>query len=216
MDARGEIYWSPTGNPRRKIYLDQSEGVPVQDIWLEYRDAHNQNIAISGYPTEKNSALLTRIINASSNAGDMVLDCFSGSGTTLNVASHLGRRWIGVDNSTEAIRATLRRFSKGLEPMGDFVSKPEPGVMDAQLTTLSLFGPEETEKPLGKNATPHKAITDFALMAQESHEGDLFEILEQWLEWQSEKKALQLSEPPGSYSVAKPKKLKSSTLHRKH
>ncbi|HEX2905259.1 MAG TPA: site-specific DNA-methyltransferase, partial [Phototrophicaceae bacterium] len=57
MDARGEIYWSPTGNPRRKIYLDQSEGIQVQDIWLEFRDAHNQNIHITGYPTEKNPAL---------------------------------------------------------------------------------------------------------------------------------------------------------------
>jgi adenine-specific DNA-methyltransferase len=97
MDARGEIYWSPTGNPRRKIYFDQSEGVPVQDIWLEYRDAHNQNIEVSGYPTEKNPAILARIIEASSNPGDIVLDCFSGSGTTLSAASNKRRRWIGVD-----------------------------------------------------------------------------------------------------------------------
>ncbi|MEI2727455.1 MAG: hypothetical protein V9H26_29350 [Verrucomicrobiota bacterium] len=64
MDARGEIYWSPTGNPRRKIYLDESAGMAVQDLWLDFRDAHNQNIAISGYPTEKNSGLLARIIEA--------------------------------------------------------------------------------------------------------------------------------------------------------
>jgi adenine-specific DNA-methyltransferase len=76
MDARGEIYWSPTGNPRRKIYLDASDGVPVQDIWLDFRDAHNQNIAITGYPTEKNPDLLARLIQASSNPGDLVLDCF--------------------------------------------------------------------------------------------------------------------------------------------
>lgn len=44
MDARGEIYWSPTNNPRRKVYVDQSEGIPIQDIWLDVRDAHNQNI----------------------------------------------------------------------------------------------------------------------------------------------------------------------------
>jgi len=54
MDARGEIYWSPTGNPRRKIYLENSAGIPVQDIWMDFRDAHNQNIHITGYPTEKN------------------------------------------------------------------------------------------------------------------------------------------------------------------
>ncbi len=48
MDARGEIYWSPTGNPRRKVYFDQSKGIPVQDIWLDVKDAHNQNIKITG------------------------------------------------------------------------------------------------------------------------------------------------------------------------
>lgn len=122
MDARGEIYWSPTGNPRRKVYLDESEGVPVQDIWMEFRDAHNQNIKITGFPTEKNPALLARIIEASSNEGDLILDCFSGSGTTLAAASSLKRRWIGVDNSLLAIETTFRRFACGLKPMGDFVS----------------------------------------------------------------------------------------------
>lgn len=53
MDEKGEIFWSKNGNPRRKVYLDNSKGIPVQDIWLEYRDAHNQNIKITGYPTEK-------------------------------------------------------------------------------------------------------------------------------------------------------------------
>lgn len=217
MDARGEIYWSPTGNPRRKIYLDQSDGVPVQDIWLEYRDAHNQNIEVSGYPTEKNPALLARIIKASSNVGDLVLDCFSGSGTTLNVASHLGRHWIGVDNSREAIRATLRRFSKGLEPMGDFVSKPDTAEKDAQPeTTLSLFGPEETAKPLAKNKSQHQAITDFALIAQEPTGGDLADILENWSEWNGESKVMQLSEAPVAYTVGKPKKSRSRLTPGKH
>ncbi len=91
MDARGEIYWSPTGNPRRKVYLDESVGVTVQDIWLDFKDAHNQNVRITGYPTEKNPDLLALIVRASSHAGDIVLDCFSGSGTTLDAASQLGR-----------------------------------------------------------------------------------------------------------------------------
>src|SRR5437763_14599679 len=87
MDRRGKIYWSPNGNPRRKIFLDESKGIPVQDLWLNYRDAHNQNIKITGYPTEKNPDILRRIIEASSDPGDLVLDCFAGSGTTLSVAS---------------------------------------------------------------------------------------------------------------------------------
>ncbi len=122
FDAQGHIYWSSTGNPRRKVYFDESEGIPVQDIWTEFKDAHNQNIKITGFPTEKPTALLQRIVEASSNPNDIVLDCFSGSGTTLAVASHLGRRWIGIDESAFALATTLRRFARGLEPMGDFVS----------------------------------------------------------------------------------------------
>lgn len=121
MDARGEIYWSPTGNPRRKIFFENSAGVPLQDIWMDMRDAHNQMVHVTGYPTEKNPALLARIIEASSNPGDLVLDCYAGSGTTLAVASNLGRRWIGVDRSAEAIETTLRRLESGTERMGDFV-----------------------------------------------------------------------------------------------
>ena len=138
MDARGEIYWSPTGNPRRKVFLDQSKGRPVQDIWMDMRDAHNQNARITGYPTEKNSALLRRIVEASSNPGDLVLDCYSGSGTTLEAAAALGRRWIGVDNSEEAIRTTRRRLILGRQRMGDFVNVDEG--RQAELPAVSSRG----------------------------------------------------------------------------
>jgi adenine-specific DNA-methyltransferase len=123
LDSKGAIFWSRNGNPRRKIYLDENMGIPIQDVWMDVKDAHNQNIKITGYPTEKNPALLQRIIRASSNPGDIVLDCFSGSGTTLGVAADNGRRWIGIDNSIEAVSATLTRFIHGLQPMGDYVAK---------------------------------------------------------------------------------------------
>ena len=121
LDAKGEIYWSPTKNPRRKIYFDQSQGVPVQDIWLDCRDAHNQMIEVTGYPTEKPVEMLRRIVAASSDPGDLVLDCFAGSGTTLVAAEELGRKWIGIDSGTEAIATTVRRLANGSEAMGDFV-----------------------------------------------------------------------------------------------
>lgn len=121
LNSKGEIYWSPTGNPRRKIYFDQSEGVPVQDIWLDCRDAHNQMIEVTGYPTEKPVELLRRIILASSDPADLVLDCFAGSGTALVAAEELGRRWIGMDSGIEAITTTVKRLANGSEPMGDFV-----------------------------------------------------------------------------------------------
>ena len=121
MDKRGEIFWSKNGNPRRKVYFDEHSGVGIQDIWLDFKDAHNQNIKITGYPTEKNPDLLRRIVQASSNPGDLVLDCYAGSGTTLAVADEMQRNWIGIDRSFEAISTILKRFESGLLPMGDYV-----------------------------------------------------------------------------------------------
>lgn len=205
MDARGEIFWSANGNPRRKIYLDESAGVPLQDIWLDFRDAHNQNIKISGYPTEKNSGLISRFIEASSNKGDLVLDCFGGSGTTMNVASHLGRHWIGVDNSVEAISTTLRRCAKGLEPMGDFVNKEEScDAAEATDETLPLFGLTVPQKTPSRETAQHSPITDFSLLAQEPYHGELDDVLEHWEDWVAP--TPQLGETPAPYRVTKRRK----------
>lgn len=135
MDAKGEIFWSSNGNPRRKVYLDQSKGIPVQDIWLDFLDVNNQNTSIIGYPTEKNLDMLKRIIEASSKPGDLVLDCFAGSGTTLVAANELGRQWIGVDIGDESIRVIQERFIKGTKPLGDYVTKKNKD----NLFTQSLF-----------------------------------------------------------------------------
>ena len=137
MDRRGEIFWSSNGNPRRKIYLDDSDGIPVKDIWLDFKDAHNQNIEITGYPTEKNIEMLEQIISASSQEEDLVLDCFAGSGTTLVAAGNLGRRWIGIDKSHEAIAAIVNRLQFGSQPMGDFVTKTRQPISE---NPLELFG----------------------------------------------------------------------------
>ncbi len=121
LDAAGEIYWSPNGNPRRKVFFDQSKGIPVQDIWMSFKDPHNQNVLITGYPTEKNFELVSRLIAATTNPGDLVLDCYCGSGTTLEAAALLGRRFIGIDISEAAITAIVKRFRDGRSAMGDFV-----------------------------------------------------------------------------------------------
>ncbi|MCM1122574.1 MAG: site-specific DNA-methyltransferase [Eubacterium sp.] len=122
LDASGEIYWSPTGNPRRMVFCDSSGGVPVQDIWLNYRDSINQSQKTTGYPTEKNMDMLKLIVTASSNPGDIVLDCFAGSGTTLDAAYENNRYWIGADNSLESIKAVVKRFTEGLDVYGDYVN----------------------------------------------------------------------------------------------
>ena len=123
LDKKGHIHWSSNGNPRKKVYLDENQGVPVQDLWLDFKDAHNQNISITGYPTEKNYDLLQRIISASSNVGSLVMDCFAGSGTALDAAGQLNRKWIGIDESPTAITSLIKRIELGMEKMGDYVAK---------------------------------------------------------------------------------------------
>ena len=110
LDAAGEIHWSPSGNPRKKVWWTPDKTIPKQDIWLGYRDARNQNAGATGYPTEKNLAMLKTIVAASSNPGDLVLDPFCGSGAMPLAAQELGRRWLGIDLGDEAVRTTRGRF----------------------------------------------------------------------------------------------------------
>lgn len=106
LDGQGLIEWSNTGNPRKKIYADDyiKKKKKRQDIWT-FKDP-----AYPKYPTEKNLEMLRVIIKASSNPNDIVLDCFTGSGTTLIASEQLGRRWIGIDNSPIAIEVSLKRL----------------------------------------------------------------------------------------------------------
>jgi len=103
-DKDGLIEWSKTGNPRKIIFADEQEGKRLQDIW-EYKDPQYPN-----YPTEKNEEMLDVIIRTSSNPGSIVLDCFCGSGTTLKSAHLLARKWIGIDQSDHAIKATIEKL----------------------------------------------------------------------------------------------------------
>jgi len=165
MDRRGEVFWSSNGNPRRKIYLDASNGIPVQDIWLDFKDAHNQNIEITGYPTEKNLEMLEQIISASSEPGDLVLDCFAGSGTTLVAAGNLGRRWIGIDNSLEAIGAIVNRLQFGSQPMGDYVTKIRKPIAENDLELFTRSAHVE-EKPATSGITENFCLYQAENMAE--------------------------------------------------
>jgi len=154
MDRNGEIYWSANGNPRRKVYLERSNGIPVQDIWLDFLDVNNQNTLITGYPTEKNIDMLKRIIETSSRPGDLVLDCFAGSGTTLVAAEELGRNWIGVDIGDEAIATIVSRLHFGSRPMGDYVKKKKKSI-----DSMPLFDENNFSKGCEKNGTAMSNIT---------------------------------------------------------
>jgi len=94
--------------PRFKRYLDEQEGIPVGDVWVDVEMASGEERL--GYPTQKPLALLERILSASSNEGDVVLDPFCGCGTTVHAAQKLGRKWIGVDITHLAVSLIRRRL----------------------------------------------------------------------------------------------------------
>jgi len=108
--SQGLIVFTSTGQPNYKRYLDESKGSALQSIWTDINPLNPQAIERLNYPTQKPEALLDRIITTSSKEGDLVLDCFCGSGTTAAVAEKFGRRWITCDLGRFAIHTTRKRL----------------------------------------------------------------------------------------------------------
>ena len=111
FEEQGLLVYSSSGRPYMKRYLDESKGVSLQDLWTDIdmlRGIHKKERL--GYPTQKPEALLERIIKASSNEGDIILDAYCGCGTTIAVAEKLNRSWIGVDITYQSISLILRRL----------------------------------------------------------------------------------------------------------
>jgi site-specific DNA-methyltransferase (adenine-specific) len=110
MDEEGRLVYTKTGAPRYKRYLDEMKGTPVSSVWTDIPPLNSQAQERLGYPTQKPVALLERILNASSNPGDVVLDPFCGCGTTVHAAEKLGRSWIGIDVTHLAIGLIEKRL----------------------------------------------------------------------------------------------------------
>ncbi len=112
LDAIGRIHWPSRGRgvPAFKRYLDDMDGMPAQDIIMDIQPAYGSERM--GYATQKPLALLERIIAASSNPGDVVLDPFCGCGTTVEAAERLGRNWIGIDISGDAVDEIQDRMAR--------------------------------------------------------------------------------------------------------
>ncbi len=112
-EADGLIYFPPSGGiPREKRFLDEQEGVPVSSVWTDIPAVNAVAQERLGYPTQKPVALLERILSASSNEGDVVLDPFCGCGTTVHAAQKLNRQWIGIDVTHLAIALIESRLKK--------------------------------------------------------------------------------------------------------
>lgn len=107
----GRIHQSKPGAvPRRKMYLDEAKGVPLQDIWTDIVPVQGAAKENTYYPTQKPTALLERILEVATNPGDIVFDCFMGSGTTQAVAMKMGRKFLGADINLGSIQITTKRL----------------------------------------------------------------------------------------------------------
>ena len=126
MAREGRIAYTQKGTPRYKRYLDEMPGVPLQNDWTDIRPASRSESL--GYPTQKPQALLERIIEASSNEGDVVLDPFCGCGTAVAAAEKLKRQWIGVDVTHLAVALMKNRLKTGFNivPGKDYEVVGEP------------------------------------------------------------------------------------------
>ena len=115
LDKDGRIYWPEKtgGMPRLIRFLDEQSGVQIDSVWVDLAPLNSQASEALGYPTQKPLALLERIITASSNAGDTVMDPFCGCGTAVHAAHKLGRNWIGIDITHLAVSLIEKRLKDG-------------------------------------------------------------------------------------------------------
>ena len=121
LDQAGLIALTSKGTPELKRYLEASVGQVPPDVWIDIPPVNSQAKERTGYPTQKPLALLDRIIKASSNEGDMILDPFCGCATALVAADRLNRQWVGIDLSPLAARLVLRRLRDDRGPLFDDV-----------------------------------------------------------------------------------------------
>lgn len=137
LDVEGRIFYTRNGIPRLKRYLDESKGMPAQDVWTDIEALRSWHKERLGYPTQKPESLLDRIIQAASQEGDLILDPFCGCGTAIASAQRLNRRWIGIDITHLAITLIRSRLADTFdgkatyEVIGEPVSQPDAEALAA-------------------------------------------------------------------------------------
>jgi DNA modification methylase len=163
LDAEGRIWYpdSKSKRPQLKRYLDEMSGVIMGNVWIDIDPINSRAAERLGYPTQKPEPLLERIIAASSNEGDTVLDPFCGCGTTIAAAQKLNRQWIGIDITHLAITLIRSRLADSFggtvsyEVVGEPVSIPDAAALAAsdpyqfQWWALGLVGARPVEQKKG-------------------------------------------------------------------
>ncbi|RYE71939.1 MAG: site-specific DNA-methyltransferase, partial [Oxalobacteraceae bacterium] len=112
MDAEGRIHYpsKKTGRLALKRYLNEMKGSPLENIWDDIGMLQHASKEKTGWSTQKPLALIERIIQLGSNEGDLIFDCFAGSGTTLEAAHNLKRKWFGIEQSPSAVCSAYNLF----------------------------------------------------------------------------------------------------------
>jgi DNA modification methylase len=166
LDREGRIYWPEKegGWPRLKQYLDETKGRAIQSIWDDVMPVNSQAEEREEYPTQKPVTLLERVIQSSTNPGDIVLDCFVGSGTTAAVAQQLGRRWIGCDINKGAIQTTAKRIQELIRAQAENAGIPQQG---------DLIGTAETSLKPSQLAFATYRVNDYDLQIQHNEAVEL-------------------------------------------
>ena len=185
-DREGRIYFpkKKTGRLRRKSYADELRGMPIQSLWIDIQVLSSHAAERLGYPTQKPEALLDRIIQASSDEGDVVLDPFCGCGTTVAAGQRLRRKWIGIDITHLAISLIKTRLHDlyGDELEYDVIGEPttlegarvlaEEDPYQFQWWALGLVGARPIEEKKGAD----KGV-DGRLYFHDAEGGDTHQII---------------------------------------
>lgn len=170
----GRVVQTRPGNvPRYKRYLDEQKGKTLNNIWVDIPNLTARNKERIGYPTQKPIALLERIIRASSNPGDTVLDPFCGCATTCIAAEHLQRQWIGIDLSPKSFKlAQLRLEQRGIiTKVLHRKGKPEP-YQQSRTRKHTLFGLQEGRCNGCQTASRFRSMTIAPIVAPSTGDAD--------------------------------------------
>jgi Adenine specific DNA methylase Mod len=164
LDREGRIYYSKSGKPYEKRYLDESKGIPPQSIWtdismLRGMSKHAEKSEWTDFDTQKPMRLIERVVNISSYEGDLVADFFCGSGTTLAVAEKLGRQWIGCELGKVGIQVARARLVEQrakpflIENIGNYqremIYLTGGRIWEMQQLILKLYGATPRDKTSG-------------------------------------------------------------------
>lgn len=141
LDSLGYLHFPDSKDKQiyKKIYLDEYRGQAVNNLWTEISTLKGNNSEITNYPTQKPEELLSRIVEMASNPGDLIFDCFMGSGTTQAVAMKLGRRFIGADINLGAIQTTTKRLIGIAEALSSDVENKYTGLEVYNVNNYDFF-----------------------------------------------------------------------------